>query len=71
MKSYNALLIVGFGGPEGKDEVMPFLENALAGKPVPRQRLRTHRREAWTCCGPLVPCLPEPQRQAVRPMAGA
>src|SRR6185295_15511596 len=36
---YDALLIVSFGGPEGQDEVMPFLENVLRGKNVPRQRM--------------------------------
>ena len=37
--SYDALLIVGFGGPENPNEVMPFLENVTRGKPVPRERL--------------------------------
>ena len=36
---YDALLIVSFGGPEGMDEVMPFLENVLRGRNVPRERL--------------------------------
>lgn len=36
---YDALLIVGFGGPENLNEVMPFLENVTRGKPVPRERL--------------------------------
>lgn len=36
---YDALLVVSFGGPESKDEVMPFLENVLRGKPVPRERM--------------------------------
>lgn len=36
---YDALLVVSFGGPEGPDEVMPFLENVLRGKPVPRERM--------------------------------
>ena len=36
---YDALLIVSFGGPEGPDDVMPFLENVLRGKPIPRQRM--------------------------------
>ncbi len=36
---YDALLIVGFGGPEKPDDVMPFLENVTRGKPVPRERL--------------------------------
>lgn len=36
---YDALLIVSFGGPEGMDEVMPFLENVLRGRNVPRERM--------------------------------
>ncbi len=36
---YDAILIVSFGGPEGMDEVMPFLENVLRGRNVPRERL--------------------------------
>ena len=36
---YDALLVVSFGGPEKKEDVIPFLENVLRGKPVPRGRL--------------------------------
>ena len=36
---YDAVLVVSFGGPEGPDEVMPFLENVLRGKNVPHERL--------------------------------
>ncbi|MCU0877467.1 MAG: ferrochelatase [Pirellulaceae bacterium] len=36
---YDAFLLVSFGGPEGPDEVMPFLENVLRGKNVPRERM--------------------------------
>jgi len=36
---YDALLIVSFGGPEGMDDVMPFLENVVRGRNVPRERL--------------------------------
>ncbi len=38
---YDALLVVSFGGPEGMDDVMPFLENVLRGRSVtlPRERL--------------------------------
>lgn len=36
---YDAILIVAFGGPEGPDEVLPFLENATRGRNVPRERL--------------------------------
>ncbi len=37
--SYDALLVVSFGGPEGMDDVMPFLENVVRGRNVPRERL--------------------------------
>src|SRR3981189_3721339 len=36
---YDAILIVSFGGPEKPDDVMPFLENVLRGKNVPRERM--------------------------------
>ncbi len=36
---YQALLVVGFGGPEGPDDVMPFLQNVLRGRNVPRERM--------------------------------
>ena len=36
---YDSFLLVGFGGPEGMDDVMPFLENVLRGKNVPRERM--------------------------------
>jgi ferrochelatase len=39
--NYDAILVVSFGGPESKDEVIPFLENVLRGKNVPRERLLT------------------------------
>lgn len=39
MPDYDALLFVSFGGPEGPDDVMPFLENVLRGKNVPRERM--------------------------------
>lgn len=38
-KPYDALLIVSFGGPESRDDVLPFLENVLRGKRVPRERM--------------------------------
>ncbi len=35
----DALLVLSFGGPEGPDEVRPFLENVTRGRGVPPQRL--------------------------------
>jgi hypothetical protein len=34
--SYDALIVIGFGGPEKREEVIPFLENVLRGRNVPR-----------------------------------
>jgi ferrochelatase len=36
---YDAVLVVSFGGPEGPDDILPFLENVLRGKNVPRERM--------------------------------
>jgi protoporphyrin/coproporphyrin ferrochelatase len=37
--NYDAILIVSFGGPESHDDVIPFLENVLRGRNVPRERM--------------------------------
>src|SRR5438270_3175952 len=39
MNSFDALLIVSFGGPEKHEDVLPFLENVLQGSNVPRERM--------------------------------
>jgi ferrochelatase len=36
---YDAILLVSFGGPEKEADVLPFLENVLRGKNVPRERM--------------------------------
>src|SRR6266550_3880221 len=37
--AYEALLLVSFGGPERREDVIPFLENVLRGRNVPRERM--------------------------------
>ncbi len=37
---YDAVLVVSFGGPEKDEDVLPFLENVVRGRNVPRERLR-------------------------------
>ncbi len=37
--SYDAFLLVSFGGPEGPDDVMPFLRNVTRGRGIPEERL--------------------------------
>jgi ferrochelatase len=37
--AFDAVLLLSFGGPEGPDQVMPFLENVTRGRGIPAQRL--------------------------------
>ena len=39
MPAYDAFLLLSFGGPEGPDDVMPFLENVTRGRGIPAERL--------------------------------
>ncbi|HEY2272279.1 MAG TPA: ferrochelatase [Jatrophihabitantaceae bacterium] len=39
MSDFDALLFLSFGGPEGPDDVMPFLRNVTRGRGVPDERL--------------------------------
>ncbi|MBK0330874.1 ferrochelatase [Brachybacterium sp. MASK1Z-5] len=36
---YDAVLLASFGGPEGQDDVMPFLRNVTRGRGIPDERL--------------------------------
>lgn len=52
---YDAILIMSFGGPEGMDDVMPFLENVLRGKNVPEARMKevAHHYEVFGGVSPI------------------
>ena len=39
--TFDALLLLSFGGPEGPEQVMPFLENVTRGRGIPRERLES------------------------------
>ena len=51
----DALLLVSFGGPEGVDDVLPFLRNVTAGRGIPDERLATvaHQYELFGGVSPL------------------
>jgi protoporphyrin/coproporphyrin ferrochelatase len=49
--NYDAILVVSFGGPEQRDDVIPFLENVLRGKPVPRERMLEVAEHYYHCGG--------------------
>lgn len=52
---YDAILFLSFGGPEGMDDVMPFLANVLRGKNVPESRMRevAHHYELFGGVSPI------------------
>ena len=52
---YDALLVVSFGGPEGAEDVMPFLANVLRGRNVPESRMRevAHHYELFGGVSPI------------------
>lgn len=54
-QTYDAILVLSFGGPEGMDEVMPFLENVLRGRNVPLERMRAvaHHYELFGGVSPI------------------
>jgi ferrochelatase len=36
---YDAVLVLSFGGPEGPEDVLPFLQNVTRGRKIPERRL--------------------------------
>jgi ferrochelatase len=48
---YDALLVVSFGGPDGPGDVLPFLENVLRGRNVPRERMLEVAEHYYHCGG--------------------
>lgn len=52
---YDAILLLSFGGPEGMDDVRPFLANVLRGRPVPTERVEevVHHYERFGGVSPI------------------
>jgi protoporphyrin/coproporphyrin ferrochelatase len=48
---YDAVVLMGFGGPEGEEEVVPFLERVTAGRGIPTERLREVGQHYFTLGG--------------------
>ncbi|MGI5272998.1 ferrochelatase [Nonomuraea sp. CA-218870] len=71
MADYDALLVLSFGGPEGPDDVMPFLENVVRGRGVPRERL-LEVAEHYQSFGGVSPINGQNRDlvEALRPVAG-
>ena len=54
-QTYDALLFLSFGGPEGMDDVMPFLRNVSRGRNIPDARLAevAHHYEGFGGISPI------------------
>ena len=39
LEPYDAFMLVSYGGPNGPDDVIPFLRNATGGAGIPDERL--------------------------------
>ena len=55
MAAYDAILLAGFGGPEGQDDVIPFLRNVTRGRGIPEERLEevAHHYRAFGGVSPI------------------
>jgi ferrochelatase len=62
-RSFDAVLVIAFGGPAGPADVMPFLENVVRGRRVPRARLE-EVAEHYTLFGGVSPITELTNRQA-------
>ncbi|MEJ1086994.1 ferrochelatase [Microbacterium sp. Mu-80] len=53
--AYDAILLAGFGGPEGQDDVIPFLRNVTRGRGIPDERLEevAHHYRAFGGISPI------------------
>jgi ferrochelatase len=52
---YDAILLASFGGPEGQDDVIPFLRNVTRGRGIPEERLEevAHHYRAFDGISPI------------------
>lgn len=50
-RNYDAVLVVSFGGPDRAEDVLPFLENVLRGRNVPRERMLEVAEHYYHCGG--------------------
>ncbi len=54
-QDYDAILLASFGGPEGQDDVIPFLRNVTRGRGIPDERLEevSHHYRAFGGISPI------------------
>jgi ferrochelatase len=60
---FDAVLLISFGGPQGRDDIRPFLENVLRGRPVAPGRI-DEVAEHYEAFGGVSPITELTRRQA-------
>ena len=52
---FDAVLLVSFGGPQGPDDIRPFLANVLRGRRIPPERIEevAHHYELFGGVSPI------------------
>ena len=52
---FDAVLLISFGGPQGRDDIRPFLTNVLRGRRIPTERVEevAHHYELFDGVSPL------------------
>jgi protoporphyrin/coproporphyrin ferrochelatase len=55
LNTFDSVLIVSFGGPQGRDDIRPFLANVLRGRPVTPERVEevAHHYELFDGVSPI------------------
>ena len=74
---FDAVLLIAFGGPQGRDDIRPFLQNVLRARRIPPERLDevAHHYELFDGVSPITeitePAGAGPRGTARRPRAHA
>ena len=70
---FDAVLYVGFGGPEGLDDIRPFLANVLRGRRIPPARIEevAHHYERFGGVSPITAITERQARASKRRYAPA
>ncbi len=63
MATFDAILIISFGGPQGLDDIRPFLANVLRGRRIPPERI-TEVAHHYEMFGGVSPITELTQKQA-------
>ena len=68
LEPYDAIMLLSYGGPNGMDDVLPFMRNATRGRGIPDERLLQVSKH-YERFGGVSPRRARPSRRATDPCA--